>query len=201
MMFNLEEYIETLDMVEVFEPAGHRVLIKPKTVEEKSDGGIILHNNDIQKKLERAGNDIGTVYSVGMNAWKAYDGGEPWAVVGDKVIYAKYGGVFVTNPLDGEEYVLINDADVSCVLKRQVVETKDDELIERIKDGGDIAKEIRAENKYALEHFNRLNEQQEEQSYFFTFLTPMDFDNFFGILRGGDFSGYKSQLDTELEDA
>lgn len=81
-----------------------------------------------------------------------------------------------------------------------VVETKDDELIERIKEGGDIAKEIRAENKYALEHFNRLNEKQEDQSYFFTFLTPKDFDNFFGILRGGDFSGYKSQLDTELED-
>lgn len=80
-----------------------------------------------------------------------------------------------------------------------VVETKDDELIERIKEGGDIAKEIRAENKYTLEHFNRLNEQQKEQSYFFTFLTPMDFDNFFGVLRKKDFSGFISQLDSELE--
>ncbi|GAH85040.1 unnamed protein product, partial [marine sediment metagenome] len=80
-----------------------------------------------------------------------------------------------------------------------VVETKDDELIERIKEGGDIAKEIRAENKYALEHFNRLNEQQKEQSYFFNFLTPMDFDNFFGVLRKKDFSGFISQLDSELE--
>ncbi|MCG2790760.1 MAG: DEAD/DEAH box helicase family protein [Actinomycetia bacterium] len=80
-----------------------------------------------------------------------------------------------------------------------VVETKDDELIERIKEGGDIAKEIRAENKYAMEHFNRLNEQQKEQSYFFNFLTPMDFDNFFGVLRKKDFSGFISQLDSELE--
>ena len=129
-MFNLEEFIETLDMEDVFEPAGHRVLIKPKVVEEKSEGGIILHNNDTSKKMERAGNDIGTVYSVGMNAWLAYDGGKPWAAVGDKVIYAKYGGVFVTNPLDGEEYVLINDSDVACVLKRQVIieETEEDTL-------------------------------------------------------------------------
>lgn len=81
-----------------------------------------------------------------------------------------------------------------------VIEIKDDELIERIKDGGDIAKETKARYKYAVEHFNRLNKLQDEQSYYFTFLTPKDFDNFFGVLRGGDFSGFKSQLDIELED-
>jgi hypothetical protein len=41
---------------------------------------------------------------------------------------------------------------------------------------------------------------QKEQTYYFTFLTPKDFDNFFGVLKRGDFSGFKSQLDAELED-
>ncbi|MEW6685138.1 MAG: DEAD/DEAH box helicase family protein [Candidatus Edwardsbacteria bacterium] len=82
-----------------------------------------------------------------------------------------------------------------------VVEIKDDELIEKIKEGGDIAKETRAKYRYAIEHFNRLNELQKEQIFYFTFLTPKDFDNFFGILKKGDFLGFKSQLATELEES
>lgn len=38
-----------------------------------------------------------------------------------------------------------------------------------------------------------------EQIYYFGFLTPTDFDNFFGVLKKGKFSGFKSQLDVELE--
>ncbi|MCD6238876.1 MAG: hypothetical protein J7K51_06090 [Thermotogae bacterium] len=80
-----------------------------------------------------------------------------------------------------------------------VIETKDDELIGKIKEGGDIAKENKGKYKYAIEHFNRLNELQKEQTYCFTFLTPIDFDNFFGILKKGNFTGFKSKLDVELE--
>lgn len=80
-----------------------------------------------------------------------------------------------------------------------VIEIKDDELIERVKEGGDVAKENKAKYKYAIEHFNRLDKLQEEQTYYFTFLIPKDFDNFFGVLKKGDFSGFKSQLDTELD--
>lgn len=81
-----------------------------------------------------------------------------------------------------------------------IVEIKDDELIEKVKESGDIAKENKAKYKHAIEHFNRLNVLQKDQKYYFTFLTPNDFDNFFGVLRSGDFSGFKSQLDIELED-
>lgn len=80
-----------------------------------------------------------------------------------------------------------------------VIEIKDDELINKVKEGGDITKETKAKYRYAVEHFNRLNRLQKEQNYYFTFLTPSDFDNFFGVLKRGDFSGFKSQLDTELE--
>jgi len=46
-----------------------------------------------------------------------------------------------------------------------------------------IAKETRAKYRYAIEHFQRLNDLQDEQIYYFTFLTPSDFDNFFGMLK------------------
>lgn len=82
-----------------------------------------------------------------------------------------------------------------------VVETKDDELINRVRQGGDLAKETKARYRYTIQHFDKLNELQKEQSYYFTFLTPMDFDNFFEVMKSGSFSGFKSQLDVELEPA
>jgi len=80
-----------------------------------------------------------------------------------------------------------------------VIEIKEDELINKIKEGGDLAKETKGKYKYAIEHFNRINNLQTEQVYYFTFLTPKDFDNFFGVLKEGNFAGFKSQLDVELE--
>lgn len=81
-----------------------------------------------------------------------------------------------------------------------VIEIKDDELIRKIGEESDIAIETKAEYKYAMEHFNRLNELQKEQIYYFAFLTPINFDNFFEVLKKGDFSGFKSQLGIELEE-
>lgn len=80
-----------------------------------------------------------------------------------------------------------------------VVEVKDDELINKVKEGGEEAKEMKAKYKYTTEHFNKLNNLQKEHEYYFTFLTPKDFDNFFELLKKGNFTGYKSQLDAELE--
>jgi len=50
-----------------------------------------------------------------------------------------------------------------------------------------------------MDHFQRLNNLQNEQIYYFSFLTPADFDNFFGVLRKSKFSGFKSKLDAEIE--
>ncbi len=69
----------------------------------------------------------------------------------------------------------------------------------KINEDGDLGKETRAKYRYAKEHFQRLNSLQNEQVYYFNFLTPIDFDNFFALLRKGAFSAFKSQLDAELE--
>ena len=79
-----------------------------------------------------------------------------------------------------------------------VIEIKDDDLIDRIKEEGDIAKEMRARYKYAINHFSQLNNLQKMHTYYFSFLSPKDFDNFFAVLRNANFSGFVSELDSEL---
>jgi type III restriction enzyme len=80
-----------------------------------------------------------------------------------------------------------------------VIEIKEDALINKIKEDENLAKETRAKYRYAIEHFQRLNSLQKEQVYYFSFLTSVDFDNFFGVLKKGNFKGFKSTLDAELE--
>jgi len=79
------------------------------------------------------------------------------------------------------------------------IEIKEDALINKIKENGDLGKETRAKYRYAIDHFQRLNNLQDEQIYYFSFLTPAYFDNFFGVSRKDEFSGFKSKLDAELE--
>ncbi len=92
------------------EPLGFRVMIKPLDVDEISDGGIILV--DETRDAERRTTQIGYIVSVGSTAWAAYDDGKPWAAVGDKVVYVKYGGKLIKDPESGVEYVILNDEDV-----------------------------------------------------------------------------------------
>jgi len=113
----------------VMNPCGHRILVLPKVVEETSAGGIIVHTDETSMKMEKAGNDIGTLFKVGPNAWKAYDDGEPWAKEGDTVVYAKWGGVFVTDPDTDIEYVLLNDGDVALVIETEVDEEQTEKEI------------------------------------------------------------------------
>jgi chaperonin GroES len=97
----------------MIEPSGHRVLIKPDVIEEKTAGGIIL--SATTKERDQQATMRGTVVAVGVNAWKAFDDGTPWAAVGDEVIFRKYAG---ENVKDGDtEYRVINDEDIIAVIR------------------------------------------------------------------------------------
>jgi len=72
------------------------------------------------------------------------------------------------------------------------VEIKGDEEI------GDPSDENKAKYKAAKKHFTILNEQQNENKYFFNFLTPEDYDYYFNHLRNGNYN-FSSKLDAELE--
>lgn len=97
----------------MIEPAGHRVLIKPEVVEEKTAGGIIL--SAVTKERDQQATMRGTVVKVGANAWKAFDDGSPWAKEGDKVVFRKYAGEVIKE--GDEEYRVVNDEDIIAVIR------------------------------------------------------------------------------------
>lgn len=98
-------------------PAGHRVLVLPEEVKEKTDGGIYLPQQ--AKDREQAAMIVGTLIAVGPQAWDGFGDGKPWADVGDVVIFAKYGGAVVKGT-DGKDYRILNDEDIVGIHAKQV---------------------------------------------------------------------------------
>jgi co-chaperonin GroES (HSP10) len=95
-------------------PCGHRLLIKPDPIEEKTQSGIILA---VDERLARANMDKGTVVRIGKTAFKDL-GGEKWCDVGDRIIYARGAPKIVEDPDTGEPYAILNDEDV-CAIERK----------------------------------------------------------------------------------
>jgi chaperonin GroES len=90
-------------------PIADRVVVKPSSKEEVSKGGIIIPDTAKEKPQE------GTVIAVG--AGKLNDNGERTPLelkVGDKVLYAKYGGTEFK--FEGEDLLVLRESDVLAVL-------------------------------------------------------------------------------------
>lgn len=87
-------------------PEGVRILLEPQTVKEKTEGGIYLPEQ--VKEDEEYATVIGTVLAIGPNADVMFDDGP--MQVGDKVTWAKFGGVIVEH--DGEKCRVVNDEDI-----------------------------------------------------------------------------------------
>lgn len=101
---------------------GHRVLVKPRPLEEKH-GAIVIARPDRDEKLEKAATQIGTVAQVGPTCWYAYDHDspdwEPWCKVGDEIYFAQYSGKKLVDEDTKDEYFLINDVDVQAIIERE----------------------------------------------------------------------------------
>jgi len=92
-------------------PRGHRVLIKPFEVEEKTASGIVVSTGrELQR--EQMAQTEGIIVEIGNTAW--HDQPAPWAQVGDHVIFAKYSGTVSTGE-DKVEYRIVNDLDIVAV--------------------------------------------------------------------------------------
>ena len=104
----------------MIKPVGHRVLVKPEIVEEVSKGGIILAPT--ARDAEQRGVMTGEVVAVGPQAWDGFSDGKPWAEVGDRVVFERYGGLAVTDEEDGLEYRIMNDEDIDAVINAKVEE-------------------------------------------------------------------------------
>jgi co-chaperonin GroES (HSP10) len=99
-------------------PTEFKVLIRPKEVEEKSAGGIIIP--DMKKDAEKYATIEGTIVAISHLAF-TYATAEEWGDqkprAGQRVIFAKYAGVRTKGPRDGVEYLLVNDKDVVATVE------------------------------------------------------------------------------------
>lgn len=103
---------------------GHRLLVKPDPVEEKTAGGIVLA---VDIKRERAGSQKGTIMDIGPLAWTNEvifgKNPSPWCKVGDRVFFARYGGKMINLNEDTtkeEDWVVVlNDEDIQAVITEE----------------------------------------------------------------------------------
>ncbi|MGH7748487.1 MAG: hypothetical protein ACREQ5_27570 [Candidatus Dormibacteria bacterium] len=90
-----------------FIPCAHLVVILPDPVQRASAGGIEF-TEELINRNEMA-QIFGVVVSVGNNVW--FDEPIHRAVVGDRVMFAKFRGELFTGS-DGKRYRVMNDKDI-----------------------------------------------------------------------------------------
>ena len=89
-------------------PLGDKVVVQAEEKEEITAGGIILP--DTAKKKPQ----VGTVVAIGPG--RTLDDGSRAAMsvkVGQKVVFAKYGGTEVT--IDDQEYVILDEDSIYAI--------------------------------------------------------------------------------------
>ncbi len=99
-------------MASKIRPVGDRLVVKPAAKEEITRSGIVIPDTAKEKPQE------GEVIAVGSG--KLLDNGDrvPMEIkVGDRVLYAKYGGTEFK--LDGEDYLVMRESDVLAVLVKE----------------------------------------------------------------------------------
>lgn len=80
------------------------------------------------------------------------------------------------------------------------IKKANDIIVVEIKMDNDVSDENKAKLRYAKEHFERVNDLQKEQVYYFKFLSPKSFDLFFKALRNGAYKDFKSEFEAKLEE-
>jgi len=75
-----------------------------------------------------------------------------------------------------------------------------DILVLELKMDDDASDENKAKLKYAREHFDKVNELQKKQNYYFKFLSPKDYDAFFDALKNKTYQKFISSLEADLEE-
>lgn len=91
-------------------PVLHRILIQLDSVDEITEGGIIIAKELIKK--ERRAVEKGTVVAIGETAFKDYGGSSNTVSIGDKVLIAQYSGKEVNKD---ENLVVVNDEDILVI--------------------------------------------------------------------------------------
>lgn len=105
-------------------PILHRILVLPDKLEDKDKAfaaasrieGFKIYG--AEKDREQAAIDTGEVIDMGATAFLDFKTESP-IQKGDSVVYARYGGKKVTDPVTNVDYVLLNDEDVIAILTKE----------------------------------------------------------------------------------
>ena len=90
-------------------PVGYRILVLPFTPKEKTKGGILFSQEQLDKA--RIATTCGYVLKMGDLAYADKEKfGKPWCKVGDWVMFARYAGARL--PIEGGEVRILNDDEV-----------------------------------------------------------------------------------------
>lgn len=102
-------------------PILHRILVRPDMLEEVDEvfkrakaAGLAFDFNE--REREQAAIDTGVVVDMGPTAFKDFGADNPLSV-GDRVVYAKYGGKAIVHPETRVKYVALNDEDIIAIFK------------------------------------------------------------------------------------
>lgn len=97
-------------------PTEFKILVRPREIEEKTAGGIIIPLSEAEK-LQNAAVD-GTLIAVSPLAfgYERWPEGSAPPKVGDKVLYSKYAGM-KRKGKDGVIYIVMQDKDLCAVLE------------------------------------------------------------------------------------
>ena len=121
-------------------PCGNHVLVKPDAIEEKTKGGIIIPDKD--RERHQKGVSYGYVVALGPDCFKHSVeirdrwNGTDWqrierrtirysadfAQPGDRINFAIYSGRYYIGE-DGEDYIQINDTDITARVTEKVTAT------------------------------------------------------------------------------
>ena len=91
-------------------PLGDRLVVEPKEQDQTTPSGLVLPETAKEKPQE------GEVIAVGPG--RRDDNGERIAMdvaVGDRVMYAKYGGTEVK--IDGKKLLIVKESDILAILE------------------------------------------------------------------------------------
>jgi len=98
-------------------PVGHKILVVPPTVSDKTEGGVIL--TDEHQDREALAAIVGYVIDMGKDCYvstkeKTFPGGA-YCKVGDWVLFRSYSGTRFE--IGGTKFLIINDDTVESVVK------------------------------------------------------------------------------------
>ena len=96
-------------------PTGWRMLVLPFRMKEKTDGGIIMGTETIDR--QQVASQCGNVLAMGPDCYKDKDRFEngPWCKVGDWVVFARYAGSRIE--IEGGEVRLLNDDEILATVQ------------------------------------------------------------------------------------